>query len=190
MITSPGYTWDVVAMVVYESLWGNTAAIAHAVADGLGPGTRVGSTGDISPEVAATADLLVVGAPVHAMSLPTARSLASVASRTIGADEIAADVDHPLIRDWVAALPYSEGPAAAFDTRITGLIGRGGARSIERLLKGRGRRLATQSGGFVITNRREVLAQASMLRDGELERALEWGALLADLVDASSSLTE
>lgn len=27
------------AVVVYESLWGNTKAVARAVADGIGPGT-------------------------------------------------------------------------------------------------------------------------------------------------------
>ena len=168
-------------MVVYESLWGNTAAVARAIAEALGPGTRVGSTGDISPEVAATASLLVVGAPVHAMSLPTMRSLASVATRSIGPGEIPADVDHPLIRDWVAALPYGEGLAAAFDTRITGLIGRGGASTIERLLKGRGRRLVHQAGGFVVTNQREIHDTASMLREGELAKASQWGARLATL---------
>ena len=175
-------------MVVYESLWGNTAAIARAIADGIGPGTRVGSTGDISPEVAATASLLVVGAPVHAMSLPTVKSLASVATRTLGPGEIQADVDHPLIRDWLAALPYSEAGAAAFDTRISGLIGRGGASTIERLLKGRGRRLVHQAGGFVVTNKREIHETASMLREGELAKASEWGARLAGLVEDSPSL--
>jgi flavodoxin len=28
------------AVVVYESLWGNTAAIARAIAEGIGPGAR------------------------------------------------------------------------------------------------------------------------------------------------------
>ncbi len=168
-------------MVVYESLWGNTAAVARAIADGLGPGTRVGSTGDISPEVAATASLLVVGAPVHAMSLPTMRSLASVATRSMGPGEIQADLDHPLVRDWVAALPYGEGLAAAFDTRITGLLGRGGASTIERLLKGSGRRLVHQARGFVVTNQREIHDTASMLREGELAKASQWGARLATL---------
>lgn len=175
-------------MVVYESLWGNTAAIARAIADGIGPGTRVGSTGDISPEVAATATLLIVGAPVHAMNLPTTKSLQSVAERTIGPGEIVADVDHPLIREWVAALPYGEARAAAFDTRIPGLIGRGGASTIERLLKGRGRRLIHRAEGFVVANRREVHETASMLREGELAKASAWGARLAGLVDDSPSL--
>jgi len=176
-------------MVVYESLWGNTAAIAHAIADGLGAGTRVGTTGDISPSVAANASLLVLGAPVHAMSLPTARSLASVASRSTRPGEMLADVDHPLMRKWVAELPYGDAPAAAFDTRISGLLGRGGSSSIARLLKARGRRLVDRSASFIVINRREIHQSASMLREGELVSASEWGARLASLVQDSPSLT-
>jgi hypothetical protein len=39
-------------MVVYESLWGNTAAKARAIAEGIGPGTRVlfEGTEGITPE--------------------------------------------------------------------------------------------------------------------------------------------
>lgn len=177
----PDYTWYVVAMVVYESLWGNTAAVARAIADSIGPGTRVGSTQEITPEDAASASLLIVGSPVHAMNLPTARSLESVGTRQIGPGQIAADVDHPLMRDWVAELPYSDAPAAAFDTRISGLIGRGGVSALERLLKARGRRLIDRGAGFVVINRREIHETASMLREGELARAAEWGARLATL---------
>ena len=32
------------AIVVYESLWGNTAAIARAIAEGIGPEARALST--------------------------------------------------------------------------------------------------------------------------------------------------
>jgi len=168
-------------MVVYESLWGNTAAVARAIADSIGPGTRVGSTGEITPEEAASASLLVVGSPVHAMNLPTARSLESVGTRQIGPGQIPADVDHPLMRDWVAELPYSDAPAAAFDTRISGLIGRGGVSALERLLKARGRRLIDKGAGFVVINRREIHEAASMLREGELARASAWGARLVTL---------
>lgn len=170
-------------MVVYESLWGNTAAIANAIAiaDGLGPGTRVGSTGDISPSVASTASLLVIGAPVHAMSLPTSKSLTSVARRTLGDGEIAADIDHPLMRDWIVELRHDESFAAAFDTRISGLLGRGGTTAMERLLKSTGRRLIDQGGRYVVDHQREVRATASMLREGELARATAWGEHLATL---------
>ena len=185
-----GCTCKVVAIVVYESLWGNTAAIAHAIADGLGPGTRIGSTGDISPAVAATAALLVVGAPVHAMSLPTTRSLTSVARRTLGDGEIAGDVDHPLMRDWIIELRFRESFAAAFDTRVTGLMGRGGTNALERLLKGTGRRLIDQSGRYIVDHQREVRTTAGMLREGELGRARAWGEHLATLDWKSPNLQE
>jgi flavodoxin len=36
------------AIVVYESYWGNTAAVARAIAEGLGPDARAISTGSLS----------------------------------------------------------------------------------------------------------------------------------------------
>ncbi len=175
-------------MVVYESLWGNTSAVARAIADGLGPGTRVGSTGDISPAIAATASLLVVGAPVHGMSLPTAKSLESVATRTLEEGEIAADVDHPLMRDWITELPYRDSCAAAFDTRVNGIVGHGGTSALERLLKEKGRRLIDKSAGFVVKHQSHIHSEASMLREGELAKARAWGEHLATLDWNSPSL--
>ena len=57
--------------VIYESIYGNTGAIAHAIADGLR------AHGDVTLEPAddqafMDVDLLVVGAPTHAHGLPTA----------------------------------------------------------------------------------------------------------------------
>jgi flavodoxin len=37
------------AIVVYESLWGSTAAVARAIADGLGSGARALSTAETTP---------------------------------------------------------------------------------------------------------------------------------------------
>jgi flavodoxin len=53
------------AVVVYESHWGNTAAIARAIADGLGSGAQALSTQEASSTALADADLLVAGARVH-----------------------------------------------------------------------------------------------------------------------------
>ena len=58
------------AVVVYESHWGNTAAVARAIAEGIGPGARALTTDEATPAVLAEADLLVVGAPVIAFGLP------------------------------------------------------------------------------------------------------------------------
>ena len=60
------------AIVVYESIYGNTHDVADAVAEGLGAATvlsvpeAVGRAGE--------ADLLVVGGPTHMHRLATARS--------------------------------------------------------------------------------------------------------------------
>ncbi len=168
-------------MVVYQSLWGNTAAVARAIAAGLGDDAVVGHTGEITPAQAAGATLLVVGSPVHALSLPTHSSVASVAAREVGPGEIPADVDQPLLKEWLAALPMGTIPAAAFDTRIKGFLGRGGASTIERLLKARGCRIVDKGQGFIVINQREVQESASMLREGELARASQWGEQLAAL---------
>src|SRR4029079_12934400 len=37
------------AVIVYESLWGNTAAVARAIAEGFGPGARVLTTDHATP---------------------------------------------------------------------------------------------------------------------------------------------
>ena len=53
------------ALIVYESMFGNTHAVAEAVAAGLRPAvqTEVRRVAEVAPEAVAEADLLVVGAP-------------------------------------------------------------------------------------------------------------------------------
>lgn len=169
------------ALVIYESLWGNTAAIAHAVAEGIGPGTRVAHTGEVDPAEAATVDLLVVGAPVHAFGLPTSATKASVATRNMAPGDLPPELDQPPVRDWLARVESGRGVAAAFDTRVRGPFGRGGASKIEKLLEGKGFRVAPVSQGFLITNEKNPKSPASMLREGELDRARAWGVELAAL---------
>ena len=53
------------AIVVYESLWGNTAAIARAIAEGIGPEARALSTAEATGPAIADVDLLVAGSPFH-----------------------------------------------------------------------------------------------------------------------------
>src|SRR5215468_9920282 len=56
------------ALVVYESMYGNTRVIASSIADGLRADCEV----TLVP--VAGADLLVVGAPTHMHGLPSAAS--------------------------------------------------------------------------------------------------------------------
>lgn len=168
-------------MVLYESLWGNTAAVARAIAAGIGPSTRVAHTGEAFPEEVLGLDLLVVGGPVHGMTLPTEQSLTSAASRLVGPGDVPADVTQPLLRDWLDAMPATSVLAAAFDTRVTGFMGRGGTSTIERLLAQRGCLLMTRGEGFVVGNYGAVNASGAMLREGELARAHQWGEGLREL---------
>ena len=58
------------ALVVFESMFGDTETIARAVADGLSDAIRVDIV-DVAtaPRVDADVDLLVVGGPTHAFGM-------------------------------------------------------------------------------------------------------------------------
>lgn len=168
-----------IALVVYESLWGNTAAIAHAIGEGIGDDAMVRRTGQIEPAEAARAKILILGAPVHTFSLPSYSTKNSVAERPLAPGDIAPDLSQPPLREWLEDLPPGSGIAAAFDTRVRGPLGHGGASKIEKILEERGYRIAERAQGFYITNQKNVKAAASMLRPGEIERARAWGTLLA-----------
>jgi flavodoxin len=170
------------AIVVYESMYGNTRAIAEAVADGLG-GAEVAPVHEAAGHVEG-AELLVVGAPTHIHGLPTPHSRhATAEALEKGGDahlEPGAD-DEPGLRAWLDELPRSEAAhAAAFDTRLDKPVWFTGAAShaIAKRLRRRGYDvLATES--FLVEK------AEGPLEDGELERARRWGRNLArSLTDA------
>src|SRR6185436_14203047 len=80
-------------IVVYESHYGNTAAVAKAIAQGFGPDAQALTTDEAEPTLVAEADLVVAGAPVMAFGLPSDKMLA-----TMPGDEKAPsppDMSHP-----------------------------------------------------------------------------------------------
>ena len=62
------------ALVVYESMFGNTHVVASKIADGLGGTYQVTlvPVAEATPDLLASADLLVVGGPTHMHGLSTA----------------------------------------------------------------------------------------------------------------------
>jgi flavorubredoxin len=150
-------------IVVYESVWGNTAAVARAIAEGIGDGARACATDEVVPEAAAEADLIVAGAPVFAFGLPTERI-----RENIGRTETGADLSHPSLRSWLADLPAGHGRSAAFETRIW-WSPRGATGTIEKSLATHGYPLVAKAAKFV------VRGKEGPLREGELERAKAWG---------------
>lgn len=164
------------AVVVYESLFGNTALIARAIAEGIGPGAEALTTDAASAEAVADADLIVAGAPVLAFSLPTDQLRASVERDEAGAPT-PPDLSHPSLRSWLESVPKGRARTAAFETRIW-WSPRGATGDIEQRLRRAGYRPAAKAEKFV------VKGKYGPLRDGEVERARRWGRQLAELIAA------
>jgi len=158
------------AVVVYESLWGNTAAVARAVAEGLGPDVPALSTAEATAEALAGCDLVVAGAPLIQFRLPTETTRAQIARDYPKAPPI--DSTHPPMRTWLASLPAGTGGFAAFETRFWWSPG-SSSRAISRAFVGAGYHRAAQRKKFL------VAGKYGPLRAGELERARAWGAELA-----------
>lgn len=151
------------ALVVYDSLYGNTDAIAHAIGEGLGGGARVGVMNyrDVSPRDVERADILVVGCPTHAFR-PT-----------------------PEIVAFIDALPPLAGKSvAAFDTRIAAadapavlrwIMSFAGyaADVIARKLREKGGAVSGEPDGFI------VMGKEGPLKSGEAERAAAWARSIA-----------
>ena len=166
------------ALVVYESMFGNTRDVAEAIAAGLG------EHADVTVAEVATAptvmgemlDLLVVGGPTHAFGLSRETTRASAVDQS----------DQPLVssglglRDWLADLRVEPGlRAATFDTHADkpNLPGSAAAAARRRLRRLRLRVIAPPESFY-------VEGMTGPLRAGELERARAWGRHLATEVTA------
>ncbi|HET9077338.1 MAG TPA: flavodoxin domain-containing protein [Acidimicrobiales bacterium] len=168
------------AVIVYESMFGATRRIAQAVADGLGQSgeVQVVRADQADGGLLDGADLLVVGAPTHAWSMPRAgtRKGAPGYSDKPGSGltlEPGAD-QAPGVREWLASLGTVATPSAAFDTRIKGpalLTGRA-SRAIARGLHRRGAPLTVPPKSFLVDRGSHLLA-------GEEDKARAWGSRLA-----------
>jgi hypothetical protein len=166
------------AIVVYESHWGNTADVARAIAAGIGPETRALTTDEATSDALTQVDLIVAGAPVIAFSLASDKMRDNIA---LPADNAPSppDLSHLSMRSWLSGLPKGYGRSAAFETRVW-WSPRGATPDIERGLRGAGYKSLAKAGRFVVNG------SYGPLRDGELERARQWGA---DLTKAMTAAT-
>lgn len=149
------------ALVVYDSVFGNTEKIAQKMGKALeAQAIRVG---DVKPEHLTSLGALIVGSPTRAFS-PT-----------------------PAIKKWLkglAANSLKDVKVAAFDTRVdvhevdskvlTGFVKVFGyaAKPIGDILIKKGGDLGPPPEGFFVND------SEGPLRDGELERAAEWAKQL------------
>ena len=169
-------------LIVYESLFGNPGVIAEAIAEGAraaDPTTEVACVGvsDLAPNQVREARLLVVGGPthMHGMTSGLTRRMGVQNERKAGhEDRIEAAAEGPGIRDFLHELHKapSGARAAAFDTRADVKMAGGAASGIAKRLHRHGYELLGEPEGFIIED------MTGPLRDGELQRAREWGAAL------------
>lgn len=160
------------AVVVYETAWGNTRAVADAVAEGMRGGLEVEllEVGAAPPAHELAVELLVVGGPTHAFGMSRPSTRADAATRG----------GHPSpigVREWLAGAGQLDVRAATFDTHVRhpdlpGHAGRGAAKVLRRL----GAELVAEPQSFYVRD-----ADGPLL-EGELERARAWGAELAGLL--------
>ncbi|HEY6057392.1 MAG TPA: flavodoxin domain-containing protein [Candidatus Limnocylindrales bacterium] len=167
------------ALVVYESMFGNTKAVAVAIAEGVGTHLAVDAieVGEAPMTLPPDVGLLVVGGPTHAHGMTSAKSRADAAQRA--GDRLVSRAIG--MREWLERLDRPAGslPAAAFDTRIKGpeLLWGSAAKGAAKRLKDLGFRLLEPPQSFVVGG--PAGEMFDRLPAGELERARAWGGSLA-----------
>jgi|SRR5215207_9564338 len=160
------------ALVVFESMFGNTEAVANAVADGLREqgAVRVVEVAEAPDSVPESVDLLVVGGPTHAFSMTRANTRRSAVSQGASSEK----GSQPGIREWISEVTLSDDvPVATFDTKVVKphLPG-SAAHAADRKLRHRGLHHVARPETFYVTG------TTGDLVDGELSRAKQWGATL------------
>ena len=173
------------ALVLYESMYGNTRKVAEAIAHGLDGldglvSASVVEVGDVREEQVAECGLLVVGGPthVHGMSRPSSRRSAIAVASATGEFDVGSRINMG-VREWLSAA-QAAGPgklAVAFDTRNHGpaLITGKASKSISEGLRKAGFSVMTKAMSFEV-------GPGPSLAPEEIERATSWGRELARLL--------
>lgn len=169
------------ALVVFESMFGNTEACARRIAARLaeaGWHVVIADVRDVAPSGLRDCDLVVVGAPTHAFSLSRPSTRADAERQ--GAEPGRASTG---VREWLTTLDDATGGGprprfAVFDTRVSRVrrLPGSAARRAARELRARGFEVVDRPTSFWVE---DVAGPPSA---GEVERAGVWAARLADLV--------
>ncbi len=158
------------ALIIYDSYFGNTEKIAHAIAAGLAESAEVNTVkvGQLPPNHLAGIDLLVVGSPTRGFSpsdgikkylkeLPAGslKSLRVAAFDTGFSPQKIKEINNILLSTLVKIFGYA-------------------SKSIAKTLVGKGGTLVLPGEIFF------VKASEGPLEEGEPERAVAWGRRLVD----------
>lgn len=169
------------ALIVFESMFGNGRRVADLVATGLHEaGWEVDTVSVIDAPQAPDAELLVLGAPTHALGLSRA------ATRASRSTHVASDADRRKVeaepgadsgrgmREYLGTVTlHEQQPVGVYDTRGSRSPVGGASRAMARRAAASGARLLTPAQRFVVDG------FTGPLLEGEADRARQWGATLA-----------
>ncbi len=139
------------ALVVYDSVYGNTKKIAETVAKELGKDVKTVSVSDFKSKDLTGINLLVVGSPILAFrpSEKTGKFLASLSAGQLKGVK-----------------------AAAFDTRVRIFFHGDAAGKIAKTLEQAGAEIVAEPCGFIVEGREGPLAKDAVVK------AKEWVGLI------------
>lgn len=159
------------AVIVVESLFGNTRAVADEIAAGIGD-AEVLDIRDAPASLNGDDRLLVLGGPTHAFGMSRTNTRAD-AVRQGGADPGIG------IRDFLGRLEaHQDLQVAVFDTRVEKVrrLPGSAARGAAKLIRHLDYPLAAEPESFYVSG------TTGPLVEGERERARSWGQQLAELI--------
>ena len=164
------------ALVVVESMFGNTAEVGAAVADGLRlAGLDVGVMGveEAPTRLPVDLSLLVLGAPTHAFSMSRPATRADAVRQGASSGRVGWGM-----REWLACAEPGPSfpPVAVFDTRVSKVrrLPMAAGPAARRLARAKGFAVAERPAYFLVDDVTGPLAT------GELARAAAWGRRLGD----------
>jgi flavodoxin len=146
------------AVIVYFSKFGNTRRVAQAMAEVMqqAADVRVISIDQLAPLDFEGVDVVIIGTPTHAFTVP------------------------PAVRSVLAALPtgiLAGKSVAAFDTTVHPWplrLMRASPKLLRQLRQLGGKPVATPETFFVKTSSTQQSGAVDLLLEGQIERAQEW----------------
>ena len=172
------------AVVVYESMYGNTHQIADAIGEGLRESlpTDVISVHDVNREMVDAAVLVVVGGPTHTHGMSHASTREAAATTAAEPDSelhLDSDAAGEGVREWLESLGPMTGRAAAFDTRVdmSALVTGRASKGIAKQLRRHGFEVVVDPESFLVT-------KENHLTPDEQSHARKWGQQLGAAANA------
>jgi hypothetical protein len=167
------------ALIVFESMFGNTEVIARAIAEGVSSRipVEVIEVSSAPTEIGSDVAFLVVGGPTHAFGMSRPQTRQDAARQAT--DGLVSHGDG--IREWITGLTCLVPiPAVAFDTHVSqGWVPGSAARGAQKHLMAKGFIDKNPARSFYVTG------VTGPLVEGEVDAARTWGEELAGQLTAA-----